>query len=174
MYNPFKKRYSKDELEIFSFLSNIKQFEKLNHDELALFLPYMYLRKYKQNEVVFFSGDPSHALYIVKSGVISMNIDIKGNTEELAKVYAGNSFGDNAFIEGSKRIYNTLVISEQADLYVIPQINIFEILDNHPEIKGKIMASIAELYNQYTDNVFKEYKSNFGFFQLGSVYQNNP
>ncbi|SHJ78447.1 Cyclic nucleotide-binding domain-containing protein [Reichenbachiella agariperforans] len=174
MFNPFKKRYNAEEQEYFNFLSQIKQFEKLTNDELALFIPYMYLRKYKQNEVVFFSGDPSHALYIIKDGRVSLSIDIKDGFEQLSNITMGHSFGDNTFLDGTKRIYNAMVTSEQAELYVIPQINIFEILINHPEIKGKIMASMAELYNQYTSNIFKEYRSNFGFFQLSSVYDNNP
>lgn len=171
MYNPFKKRYSKEELEIFDFLSKIKQLDKLSHDELALFLPTLYLRKYKQNEIVFFTGDPSHALYIVKSGEVSLSIDIKDMTEELNEVHSGDSFGDNAFLDDTKRLYNAMVVSEQAELYVIPQINIFEILKDHPEIKGKIMGSIAELYQQYTTRMYKEYRTNYGFFKLGNVYQ---
>ncbi|PIB34236.1 cyclic nucleotide-binding protein [Reichenbachiella sp. 5M10] len=174
MYNPFKKRYNSDELALFKFLSDIKQFEHLNEDELSLFTPYMYLRKYKQNEVVFFSGDPSHALYIVKKGTVSLSISIKDEFEELAQVDSGHCFGDNSFIDGATRIYNSLVISEQAEIYVIPQINLMDILENHLEIKAKVMASIVALYNDYNRNIFKEYKSNLGFFQLGNVYRHNP
>ncbi|UXP30634.1 cyclic nucleotide-binding domain-containing protein [Reichenbachiella agarivorans] len=173
MYNPFKKRYSPEEQKLFKFLSYIKHFETLTEDELSLFIPCMYLRKYKQNEVVFFNGDPSHALYLVKKGRVSLSINIKDNMEELSLVEGGDLFGDNAFLDGAKRIYNALVVSESAELYVIPQINLLDIMENHPEIKAKVMYAFAELYNQYTKNVFKEYKSNFGFFQLGRVYDNN-
>ena len=90
--------------------------------------------------------------------------------EVLTTMSKGEPFGDNTFLENSKRIYSAIVTSERADLYVIPQINIHEIMDSHPTIRAKIMTSFAELYNDYTANLFKIYKSSFGFFELGSVY----
>ena len=77
MINPFKKSYTQKELNTFRFLSRIKLFERLNYKEMAHFLPYFYLREYKMDEVVFFRNDPGNALYLVKSGKISINIDIE-------------------------------------------------------------------------------------------------
>lgn len=170
MFNPFKKKYTTTELNLFGFMSRLKHFEKLTFEEMALFAPHLYLRKYSQDEVIFFRGDPSYALYIVKSGMVSLTIDIKDRFEELTTVGSGTSFGDNSFLENTKRIYSSMIISEKAELYVIPQANIHEILESHPEVKAKIMMSFAELYNDYTDSLFKAYKSAFGFFELGMVY----
>ena len=170
MFNPFKKKYTDDEQKLFHFLNNIKHFELLNEEELSQLIPYMYERTYNQDEVVFFRDDPSYALYIVKKGSISLNIDMNNKFEVLTTMSKGEPFGDNTFLENSKRIYSAIVTSERADLYVIPQINIHEIMDSHPTIRAKIMTSFAELYNDYTANLFKIYKSSFGFFELGSVY----
>lgn len=139
---------------------------------MALFTQHMYLRTYNQNEVVFFRGDPSYALYIVKNGLVSLTIDVKDKFEELTSVSSCHTFGDNSFLEHSERIYSSIITSEKADLYVIPQANIHEIFESHPRIKAKIMTSFAELYNEYTSNLFKIYKSTFGFFELGMVYNN--
>ena len=40
MINPFKKTYNLKELNLFRSLSRIKPFEKLNYEEMALFLPH--------------------------------------------------------------------------------------------------------------------------------------
>lgn len=173
MLKLFKKKYSSDELKLIYFLSGVRQFEKLKHEELELFLPCMYLRTYNQNEVVFFSGDPSQALYVLKSGRVSLTIDIKDRFEELMMIRSGEAFGDNSLLNSSKRIYNSTVISEQAEIYVIPQIHMTEILDNNPEIRAKIMTTLAEMYNEYTEALFKLYRSSFGFFELGRIYENN-
>lgn len=170
MFNPFKKRYSKQELELIAFLAQTRHFEKLDEEELALFLPYMYLRDYQQDEVVFFTGDPSHALYIINRGSVALNIDVNDRFEQLAEAYRGQVFGDNSLLESAKRIYTTVVTSEKAQLYVIPQINIHEILDNHPEVRAKVMTAFAEVYNEYTTQLFKTYQSHFGFFELSKVY----
>lgn len=172
MINPFKKNYSQSELQLFEFLSKIKLFERLSEEQLAEFQPFLYERTYNQKEVVFFTNDPSHALYIVKDGTVSLNLNVNDRFEELAVLSKGSTFGDNSLIEGTKRIYSSIVISEKADLFVIPQTNILEIMDDDVEIRGKIMTSFAEMYDAYTSNIFKNYRSNFGFFELGQVYRN--
>jgi CRP-like cAMP-binding protein len=170
MFNPFKKKYSAQELSLFRFMGKIRHFEKLNYEELSQFVPYMYLRSFKQDEVVFFREDPSYALYIVKNGKVSLRIDVNDKFEELAVVRPGEAFGDNSLINNAKRIYTSVVISEKAELYVIPQANILDILGDNPEIRAKMMTSFSELYNEYTSTLFKKYQSAFGFFDLCMVY----
>ena len=170
MLNPFKKKYTQEEQDLFNFMNEVKYFEQLTFEELSLFKPFMYERTYKQNEVVFFRGDPSYALYIVKNGEVSLNIDVKDKFEELTILSEKGTFGDNSILDNTERIYSSIVVSEKAELYVIPQINIHEIMNSHPEVRAKMMTSYAELYNDYTSNLFKIYKSSFGFFELGSVY----
>ena len=172
MINPFKKSYSEKELQLFRFLSKIKLFERLTYDELALFTPYLFKRTYRQDEVIFFRNDPSQALYLIKSGSISLNIDMQEKFEVLAILNKGQAFGDNALLENTRRIYTSLVITEKAEIYVIPQINLLEIFENHPNIKAEILNSLAELYNSYTVNLFNAYRSSFGFFNLGEAYLN--
>ena len=170
MINPFKKSYTPKELNIFRFLARIKLFENLSHEEMSYFLPYLYLRNYKQDEVIFFRNDPSHALYILKTGRVSLNIDVKDKFEILGIMKPGIAFGDNALLKNTKRIYSALTVSDLAELYVIPQVNILEIFNDHATIKAKMLNSLAELYNTYTENLFKAYKSSFGFFNLGEAY----
>jgi CRP/FNR family transcriptional regulator, cyclic AMP receptor protein len=62
MLNPFRKTYSVKELNIFRFLAKNALFAKLSKREMALFLPYLHVRRYERNEVVFFRNDPSRAL----------------------------------------------------------------------------------------------------------------
>jgi CRP/FNR family cyclic AMP-dependent transcriptional regulator len=171
MINPFKKNYTDKELVLFRFLRKIKVFERLSNKELAVIIPYLYLRNYRQEEVVFFRNDPSNAFYIVKNGRVSLNIDIQDRFEVLTEVGPNMAFGDNSLLEKTQRIYTALVISEQAEIYVIPHVNIMEIFNEHPEIKAKVMTSLSELYNQYTKNIFNAYQSSFGFFNLSQAYR---
>lgn len=170
MLNPFKKKYNAEELSLFRFMSKITYFENLNYEELSMFAPFMYLRSFSQDEVIFFRNDPSYALYVVKNGKVSLRIDINDKFEELTKVRPGETFGDNSLIQNTKRIYTSVVISEKAELYVIPQAHILDIMDSNSEIRAKMMTSFANLYNDYTTTLFKKYKSAFGFFDLGMVY----
>ena len=170
MFNPFKKAYNTKEKEQFEFLLKIKLFEKLNYDELDAFLPFLYQRTYKKDEAIFFRNDPSQALYILKSGKVSLSLNRDDHTEILATVKRGGAFGDNCLITDTKRIYNAITVSEEAEILVVPQGNIFGIFEARPKIKAKVLESLAEQYNRYTINLFNAYKSSFGFFELYQAY----
>ena len=171
MLNPFKKSYSSQEISLFRFMGRIKLFERLGYEEMAEFTPHMYLRTYKSEEAVFFRNDPSNALYIIKNGKVSMNIDVNNDFQTLTTVGSGEAFGDNALLPDTRRIYTSVVSSDNADLYVLPRVNIQEIFDGEPKIKAKVMTSFAEVYNQYTVNIFRAYRSSFGFFDLAQAYE---
>ena len=171
MINPFKKSYTSKELNTFRFLSRIKLFERLNYKEMSYFLPYFYLREYKMDEVVFFRNDPANALYLVKSGKISINIDIEEEFELLNVVKSGGAFGESALLADSNRIYTSIIHSERAELYVLPKVNIHEIFEGHSQIRTKMIESLGELYYQNMLNLFKEYKSSLGLFNLSQIFK---
>ena len=171
MINPFKKSYNVKELNLFRLLSKVKPFEKLNYEEMSLFISHLYLREYKCDEVIFFRNDPSNAFYIVKSGKVSLNIDIRDQLEVLQLLKPEGFFGQNAFIEKSDRVYTAIVVSEVAEIYLLPKVNIMEIFERRPKVKAKIMTSLAELYNEFNQNIFKAYRSSLGFFNLSDAFK---
>lgn len=171
MINPFSRTFSEQELEVFQFLSQVNFFERLKNLEMARFLPAIQYRKYAKEEVVFFRGDPSQALYIVTKGIIHLTLDVKDTFEVIKEARRGEAFGENSFIENTTRIYTAIVNSDQAELMVIPHFAIQEVFDSHPAIKAKIMTSLAEYYNENNRRLFKSYKSSFGFFNLGEMFE---
>jgi CRP-like cAMP-binding protein len=168
--NIFAKQYSPKEKVLFRFLRQSKLFEKLTDEELDDFVPFLNVRNYKKNEAVFFRNDPSQALYIIKSGEIMLNLDVQDKFEELIVIYKGESFGDNALIEGARRNYNAICYSETCELYALPQVNILNIFEENMEIKVKILQAFAYYYDQYLSNVFKAYRDTFSFFDLSEAY----
>ncbi len=168
--NIFAKQYSPKEKVLFRFLRQSKLFEKLTDDELDDFVPFLNVRSYQKNEVIFFRNDPSQALYIIKSGEIMLNLDVQDKFEELIVIYKGESFGDNALIEGARRNYNAICNSEVCELYALPQVNILNIFEENVEVKAKILQAFAYYYDQYLSNVFKAYRDTFSFFDLSEAY----
>ncbi|MCS5491586.1 MULTISPECIES: Crp/Fnr family transcriptional regulator [Algoriphagus] len=171
MRNPFTKTYTEAELQTFDFLRLIKFFEKLKNKEMERFLPAMHFRKYTKDEVVFFSKDPSQALYLIKKGQVHLTIDVKDNFETILEVNKGQAFGENAFLQNSKRIYTAIITSDEADLIVIPHFAIQEIFDSNPKIKAKIMTALAEFYNENNQRLFRSYRESFGFFSLRQMFE---
>ncbi|WP_299454433.1 cyclic nucleotide-binding domain-containing protein [uncultured Microscilla sp.] len=172
MIKPFSKSYTKEQLELFEFLLKNKLFSELTLKELSEFLPHLYLRTYQQNEVIFFRNDPSQALYLIKTGMVALKIDVNDSFETFAHIHPTASVGNNALLNKTKRVYNAIVESESAQLYVIPQVNILSIFDSNVKIRAKLYASLAEIYNSNTTNLMKAYQATSGFFDLEQMYKN--
>ncbi|MFY0685553.1 MAG: cyclic nucleotide-binding domain-containing protein [Cyclobacteriaceae bacterium] len=171
LFRFLNKSFSEREKELIKLLSKGGLFDNLTEDEIAQFIPHLFLRQYKHNEVIFFTSDPSQALYVVKSGMISLNLELKDGFEKLLTLKKGRIFGDNSMLEKTRRLYTAIVETELAEVYTIPQINLFEIMNDHPAIKAKMMTNFAEMHNQYASELIKAYKSSFGFFELNTVYR---
>ncbi|WP_268034230.1 Crp/Fnr family transcriptional regulator [Algoriphagus sp. PAP.12] len=171
MLNPFSKTYTAEDQNTFDFLRLIKFFERLRNNEMARFIPAMHQRKYYRDEVVFFSKDPSQALYLVKRGQVNLTIDVKDNFESILEVNKGEAFGENSLLENAKRTYTAIITSEEADLVVIPHYAIQEIFDSSPKIKAKMMTSLSEYYNDNNQRLFKSYRESFGFFSLKQMFE---
>lgn len=171
MLNPFSKTYSEKDQQMFDFLTLTKFFECLRNKEMARFLPAMHQRKYMRDEVVFFSKDPSQALYLVKKGNVCLTIDIKDNFETILEIKKGEAFGENSLLENAKRTYTAIVTSDEAELIVIPHFAIQEIFDSNPKIKAKMMTSLSEYYNDNNQRLFKSYRESFGFFSLRQMFE---
>jgi len=171
MLNPFSKTFDEDELKMFDFMQRINFFERLRQKELARFLPAMHHRKYVRDEVVFFSKDPSQALYLIKNGQVNLTIDIKDNFETIMEVRRGEAFGENSLLENTKRTYTALIVSDEAELIVIPHFAIQEIFDSNPTIKAKMMTSLSEFFNANNQRLFRSYRESFGFFSLRQMFE---
>jgi CRP/FNR family cyclic AMP-dependent transcriptional regulator len=171
MLNPFTKTYDEEQLKMFEFMQAINLFERLRQKELARFLPAMHHRKYVRDEVVFFSKDPSQALYLIKSGKVNLTIDIKDNFETIMEVTRGEAFGENSLIENAKRTYTALVDSDEAELIVVPHFALQEIFESNPKIKAKMMTSLSEYYNANNQRLFRSYRESFGFFSLRQMFE---
>jgi len=170
MLSFFQKKYSEEDLVLFNFLRRNRLFENLTDEELSYFKPHLYLRKYHSDEVVFFTGDPSNAVYIVKSGLITLNLELRGDFEKLETLRSGRLFGDNAVLSKTKRLYTAIAMTDQSEIYVIPKANLMEVMNSHVAVKAKIMLAFSELYNEYINNLFRTYKSSLGFFDLHTLY----
>lgn len=165
-----KKTYSPQERVIFRFLRKSQLFHDMADDELAEFLPYLHPRKYAMNEAIFFRGDPSQALYIIKSGDVVLNLDVQDKFEELLRLRTGDSFGDNAILLGARRNFNAIAASEPCELYVIAQVNILSIFEENTSVRAKMLTAFAHYYDNYVSQIVKSYRNTFGFFELGHAY----
>ena len=172
--NIFKKVYRIEDKEFVSFLSCTALFNSLDESEIMQFMPHAFLRTYKKEEVIFFRSDPSQAIYIIKSGTISICIDLKHKFEQVNLLEDNGIFGEDAIISNNCRLYNALCNSEKALVYLIPIYNIYNIFDKNTKIKSIILDNLLSIYNSNINSFLNAYRrSSIGFFSLDNVLSRN-
>lgn len=166
----FTRKYSEEEELFFEFLRLNKIFSELSNKELEKIKPLLYLRTYKENEVVFFIQDPSQAVYIIKSGKVSLSLELTEGEEKLTSLRKGNIFGQNAIVKDKQRNYNAVVKSNDTQIYVLPQKELLELFESDITLKAKVMTAFMSHYANYVTKIFNTYRENLGFFSINQVY----
>jgi CRP/FNR family transcriptional regulator, cyclic AMP receptor protein len=173
MFNPFKKTYENDELEMLSFLSELILFSSLTNDQRALFLPHLHKRTYSKKEVVFLRNDPAHALYILTDGEVELTLDQEKSTEIITHLDKGSIFGETSILFDKKRLVNAIAVSQTVTMYVLPQVSIHDIFSSNLNIKVKMLEAVANLYHDVNGDILKTYQNSDGFFYMSHVYNKN-
>lgn len=168
----FNRKFSVEETNLLQFLSKVRLFQNLSETQKLSFLPYLHLRNYKQSEVVFFRNDPSQALYLIKEGKVSLELDIEERFESVIQLETFASFGHNSILPKTKRIFNAFVTSPLCQIYVLPQVNISDVFKRSPEIKAQVLENLSYIYNQNLYDLCKIYREKRGFFELAEMFTN--
>jgi signal-transduction protein with cAMP-binding, CBS, and nucleotidyltransferase domain len=141
-------------------------FAELTDDELFEFLPHLYLRAYNKDEVVYFRNDPSQAFYMIKTGVVELNLDIEDKFETIVNLEAGRFFGENSMMPETRRMYNAISRSSKTNLLILPQVNLLEIFADNASIKAKVHSALSKHYYKMLSGFIQNYRNSFAFFDL--------
>ena len=168
--NPFKRSFSKSELDGSQFLGQCRLFNQLSVAERVAFVPYLFEREYQQGEALFLKNDPSQAVYLIKAGTVELSLDINGKLENLGKRHNYRLLGEEAFFPNMKRCCHAIVVSPKVQLIAIPQDHLFDVLEKQPAIKAKLMAALAQSYQSFVTRLFETYTKEHGFFELNRAF----
>lgn len=173
MFNPFKKTYETEEMEMLSYLGELILFSSLTNDERALFLPHLHKRVYSKEEVVFLRNDPAHALYILTDGEVELTLDQEKSIEIIAHLDKGSIFGETSILDHKQRLVNAISVSESSTMYVLPQVSVHDIFRSNLKVKVKMLEAVANLYHDVNADILKSYQNSDGFFYMANVYYKN-
>lgn len=169
----FKKAYSAAEQKNIDSLKSFWLFDDFLDDELYLLLPFLYHRTFHKDEVIFFQDDPAQSIYLMENGQVKIYLEINKGEEDLVHLKGKDTFGENAVFENSRRNYSAVVISEQTDVIMIPQVCLQGIFDKNPGLKAKLFYNVAHNYYDFTRNLVHTYTQDQGFFEIKTVFENS-
>ncbi len=139
----YSKYFKSTEESIVEMLGNIPMLQTLKKRELKIISKYAYERSFEIGELIFETGQPGAAMFIIKEGEIKIvrKID-SGDYVDLAILKNGEFFGELALLDNSPRSATALVSRPTTTIAIFRE-DLNNLLESHPELGGKIMKRLA-------------------------------
>jgi CRP/FNR family transcriptional regulator, cyclic AMP receptor protein len=149
----FKRLVIDDEFkQKLTFLKGVSIFSDLNTRSLAEVYSIAYEKTYAKGEAVFEEGDVARALYIVKSGKIS----ILKKEKVLANLEPGEFFGEMALLEEIPRTAKAVAV-ENSTLLLIYKVKFDGLLDDNPSVGVRVIRSLARILSSRLRSTSQSY-----------------
>ena len=139
-----------------ALLSSLEVFSALEGRELEQVAQVAVPRSFERGEVIFREGDSGEALYVVRSGSVSIRRDSNdGRTLALAELRAGSMFGELAAFGGEVRSATAEALEPTA-LVAILGSDMQRVLRSDPDIALKMLAALAERVRRLNDRLLAQ------------------
>jgi len=163
--------------EEIGFLRNSEIFGRLSPEELKLILDRGRMETYTTGSTIFKIGDPSDAIYVIKSGVVEICRE-KGDREKIVVVaYLGesDSIGEMAIMTGSSRA-SLARVPQRAEILRIEKRDFVDLLNQFPELSISLLAVLSKrledgLRKQRAAARYQHLSGNLRFFDLPTIIQ---
>ena len=97
------ERKQEETRELIGLLAKCHLLRHLPPEGIEGILPYIRKHRLKAGEILFNTGDPGDALYIVAKGEVEVLADSSANARSMARLGEGTAFGEMALISGGAR-----------------------------------------------------------------------
>jgi CRP-like cAMP-binding protein len=126
-----------------SFLRSVPLFSSLSKRELLTLNSIAHLRTYQKDEFVFRKGQPGAAMFILKSGEISIVDHDPDSSENVIATLDENSFfGELALLDDSPRSASAKA-TEDSEVYAFFRTDLERLLSSSPQIGVHLYRALA-------------------------------
>lgn len=141
-------RTGSSESSLASFLAGTPIFSELSARERAYLTEYLHIRHYEPGETVYAEGDIGSGLYMIRSGRIRLSMDPPdGDTVEIARLEAGDFFGETALTEASPRL-TTAVANDACELVGLFRSDLSQLAQIRPPLCNKILLGLNKVLSR--------------------------
>ncbi len=112
--------------DLIEFLQNVPLFSSVPGEQVAGVASLFTKQAFQKGDIVCRQNDPGDAMYIIRSGMVSVVREIKGQKIYLAQLKRGDFFGELSLLSGEPR-NSTIEVSLDCTIYCLTRPN-FEIL----------------------------------------------
>lgn len=130
-------------LEMLDFLGISPLFATLSKKELRNLAAIVHQRSYQEGEFIFRKGQPGAAMFIIKSGTVTVIDHNRENRETIiATLQAEDFFGELALLDNSPRSASALATTP-SEIYAFSRTDLDNLLTNSPQIGMRIYRALA-------------------------------
>jgi len=163
--------------EEIGFLKKAEIFGRLSTEALKTILDRGHMETHTPGSIIFRIGDPSDAIYLIKSGVVEI-CRAKGDREKMTVVaYLGESdpIGEMAIMTGSSR-GSLARVPQRAEILKIEKGDFMDLLNQIPELSIGLLEILSKrledgLRKQRVAARYQHLSGNLEYFDLPTIIQ---
>jgi CRP-like cAMP-binding protein len=127
-------------------LKSIPIFADLSGETLKAIASRLLLRHVPEGELVYAEGSPGDAMYIVRSGEVMVCADSTPDSEEIAHLRQGESFGEMALLTGKSRTSAVRALIN-TNLLVLYRSDFDELIVQYPTLSMALSRMLSQRLN---------------------------
>lgn len=120
-------------------LRQLPTFSRWPDDALAGVAATMLLQHVPSREPVYRKGDPGESMFLIETG----QVELRGDGETLARLTAGNEFGEMTLVTGRPRSSDAVAISD-ANLWVLFRSDFERVMAQYPAVQAAVTETVAQ------------------------------
>lgn len=124
-------------------LSAVDIFAPLSSDETKRLAESAEKRIFAPGELVIRAGDPGSSMFVIKRGLVEVQVDDEGKSRTVATLQEGDFFGEMALLTGERRAAS-IVATEETVVYEIGHEAMRDLFDHNPDLVESLSHTIAE------------------------------
>ncbi|MEW6666909.1 MAG: cyclic nucleotide-binding domain-containing protein [Thermodesulfobacteriota bacterium] len=114
-------------------LSKVKILQVLPPEEVVQLIPHVRTKRYSKGQAIFRQGEPGEELFFVVSGIVQVVREHGGESQVIAELETGDTFGEIALISNQPRTGTVRAVTD-VELCSIHKSDFERLLEHSPEL----------------------------------------
>jgi CRP-like cAMP-binding protein len=123
-------------------LQRVELFQKLETEDREHLAHGLKHCPFGRGEFIFRQGADGDSLYMIVAGEVSVEINVDGISREVARIGAGQVFGEMSLMTGEKRSA-TIIAAGDVECYRLDRGPFQELLDKRPQVAERVAEILA-------------------------------
>jgi len=144
VFKGIKERGGEEATKPITLLQEIDIFKAFPHDAKLFLSERIRRHRYQAGETVVQQGEAGDSLFIIVEGVVGVYVQMEdGKSREVARLGAGNFFGEMALLTGEERTATVIAIVE-IYLFELTKEDIAPLINEQPEVSAMISKVLTQ------------------------------